>query len=28
MVDTLAHRLAELGVAPRSIHYERFDFRR
>ena len=28
MVDTLAHRLAELGVPPQSIHYERFDFRR
>jgi len=28
MVDTLAHRLAELGVSPRSIHSERFDFRR
>lgn len=27
MVDALAPKLIELGIAPRSIHYERFDFR-
>lgn len=27
MVDTLVQKLLELGVSPRSIHYERFDFR-
>lgn len=27
MVDTLAHSLVELGIAARSIQYERFDFR-